>query len=125
MQLLDRRGCLARGALRRVGFGSSAPTPGGLARRFPMPVQDDVAAARDAVRALERAVAAVAGHYPQSVDARRLQSDVARVAEDLHLLAGQPPTPPPPTRLEVIDDRVYPQDFWVDADDESMGGGHA
>ena len=44
---------------------------------------------REAVRALERAVAGVAAHYPHSVDARRLQSDVARVAEDLHLLVGQ------------------------------------
>ncbi len=90
-----------------------------------MAVQDDVTAAREAVRALERAVAAVAGHYPQSVDARRLQSDVARVAEDLHLLVGQPPAHQPPPQLEVIDDRAYPQDFWVDADDEGMGGGRA
>ena len=88
-----------------------------------MGVQDDVTAAREAVRALERAVAAVAGHYPQSVDARRLQSDVARVAEDLHLLAGQTPSTPPPKRLEVIDDTAYPQDFWMDAEDEGLGGG--
>jgi len=88
-----------------------------------MGVQDDVAAAREAVRALERAVAAVTGHYPASVDARRLQSDVARVAEDLHLLAGQQPAVQTPPRLEVIDDSVYPQDFWVDAEDEGLGGG--
>jgi hypothetical protein len=88
-----------------------------------MAVQDDVTAAREAVRALERAAAAVAGHYPNSVDARRLQSDVARVAEDLHLLVGQEP-PERPRELEVIDDRVYPQDFWMDADDEGLGGGH-
>lgn len=89
-----------------------------------MAVQDDVARAREAVRALERAVAAVAGHYPQSVDARRLQSDVARVAEDLHLLVGREPVHEAPSRLESIDDRVYPQEFWVDADDEGLGGGH-
>ncbi|MGB8649382.1 MAG: hypothetical protein WCD35_01840 [Mycobacteriales bacterium] len=87
-----------------------------------MALQDDVTAARDAVRALERASAAVASHYGGSVDARRLQSDVARVAEDLHLLCGAEP-PPPPT-LEVIDDTVYPQDFWMDAEDEGLGGGH-
>jgi hypothetical protein len=87
-------------------------------------LQDDVARAREAVRALERAVAAVAGYYPQGVDARRLQSDVARVAEDLHLLVGQdPPAAPAPVRLEVIDDSVYPQDFWMDAEDEGLGGG--
>lgn len=89
-----------------------------------MAVQDDVAAAREAVRALERAVATVAGYYPNHVDARRLQSDVARVAEDLHLLVGQEPVHTAPSRLETIDDRVYPQDFWVDADDEGLGGGH-
>jgi hypothetical protein len=89
-----------------------------------MTVQDDVATAREAVRALERAVATVAGYYPDSVDARRLQSDVARVAEDLHLLVGQEPRTAPPRPLEVIDDRVYPQDFWMDADDEGLGGGH-
>lgn len=89
-----------------------------------MGVQDDVATAREAVRALERAAATVAGHYPDSVDARRLQSDVARVAEDLHLLVGREPAGTPPRELEVIDDRVYPQDFWMDADDEGLGGGH-
>lgn len=89
-----------------------------------MTVKEDVAAAREAVRTLERAVAAVAGHYPSSVDARRLQSDVARVAEDLHLLAGQEPAAVPQPRLEVIDDSVYPQDFWMDAEDEGLGGGH-
>lgn len=89
-----------------------------------MAVQDDVAAAREAVRSLERAAAAVAGHFPGSVDARRLQSDVARVAEDLHLLVGHEPVATTPQPLEVIDDRVYPQDFWMDADDEGLGGGH-
>ncbi len=89
-----------------------------------MTVQEDVAAAREAVRALERAIATVSGHYPGSVDARRLQSDVARVAEDLHLLVGQDAAPVPPPRLEEIDDTVYPQDFWMDAEDEGLGGGH-
>ena len=89
-----------------------------------MAVHDDVATAREAVRALERAVATVAGYYPGSVDARRLQSDVARVAEDLHLLVGQEPAQQLPPTLEVIDDTVYPQDFWMDAEDEGLGGGH-
>jgi len=89
-----------------------------------MAVQDDVMSAREAVRALERAVATVASYYPNNVDARRLQSDVARVAEDLHLLVGQePPASVPPRSLEIIDDRVYPQDFWMDAEDEGLGGG--
>ena len=41
-----------------------------------MSVQEDVATAREAVRALERAVQAVAHHYGDSVDARRLQLEV-------------------------------------------------
>lgn len=86
-----------------------------------MAVQDDVTALRDAVHALERASAAVAGHHRDSVDARRLQSDVARVAEDVHLLCGQEATAP--RELEVIDDTIYPQEFWVDAQDEGLGGG--
>jgi hypothetical protein len=89
-----------------------------------MAVQDDVTTARDAVRALERAAAALTAHYRDNVDARRLQSDISRVAEDLTLLAGQEPAPGPEPQLQVIDDSAYPQDFWMDAEDEGLGGGH-
>jgi hypothetical protein len=93
---------------------------------MPMTVHDDATAAREAVSALERAVQALAGHYGDGVDARRLKSDVERVAQDLELLCGQdsPPVPPvAPPPMTIIDDRVYSQDFWMDAEDEGLGGG--
>lgn len=87
-----------------------------------MAVQDDVTTARDALRSLERAVSAVTGHYGDVVDVRRLRQDVDRVAQDLDLLCGHP-VQPVATRMEIIDDKPYPQDFWMDAEDEGLGGG--
>ncbi|MFN2540296.1 MAG: hypothetical protein ABR549_19375, partial [Mycobacteriales bacterium] len=84
---------------------------------------DDIAAARNALRALERAVAAVAGHYADSVDAKRLRMDVERVSQSLDLLCGRENVPPAAMRLQVIEDTAYPQDFWMDAEDEGLGGG--
>ena len=89
-----------------------------------MSVQEDVAVAREAVRALERAVQAVARHYGDSVDVRRLQQDAGRLSEDLRLLCGAeaPPTPLAPVRpLEIIEDRDYDRSFWMDAEDEGLG----
>jgi hypothetical protein len=85
--------------------------------------QDDVTAAREGVRALERAVATLSGHYGDSVDVRRLKVDVERLRQDLDLLCGQEHTPSPAPRLQVIDDTAYSQDFWMDAEDEGLGGG--
>lgn len=89
-----------------------------------MSVQEDVAAARDAVRALERAVQAVTRHYGDSVDVRRLRTDAERLADDLDLLCGKAAAaaPPAPVRpLEVIEDRDYDHSFWMDAEDEGLG----
>jgi hypothetical protein len=86
-----------------------------------MAVQDDVAAAREAIRALKRATVALVGHHGDTVDTRRLVVGVDRVAEDLDLLVGKAPVTPP--KLQVIDDTAYPQDFWMDAEDEGLGGG--
>ena len=88
-----------------------------------MAVQDDATSARDAVHVLRRAADALGNHYGDTVDARRLKVDVERVAEDLELLCGGVPAPVTPPRLQVIDDAVYPQDFWMDAEDEGLGGG--
>jgi len=89
--------------------------------------QDDVSAARNALVALERAVAALVGHYAEnggdSVDAKRLRLGVERVAQDLDLLVGPVNVPSPAPRLQVIEDTAYPQDFWMDAEDEGLGGG--
>lgn len=88
-----------------------------------MSVQDDVAVARDAVRAVERAVQALARHYGDSVDARRLRQDADRLSEDLELLCGaQAQQQPAPVRpLEIIEDRDYDHSFWMDAEDEGLG----
>ncbi|GAC1445291.1 MAG: hypothetical protein NVSMB55_25580 [Mycobacteriales bacterium] len=85
-----------------------------------MSLQEDVAAARRAVLALEEATTAVRRHYDDTVDVRRLAADVARLSADLDLLCGAAPTSPPPA-LEVIDDEQYSHDFWMDAEDEGLG----
>jgi hypothetical protein len=83
-------------------------------------LQEDVAAARRAVLALEEATAAVSRHYDDTVDVRRLKADVGRLSNDLDLLCGAPPsarTEP----LEIIPDTEYSHDFWMDAEDEGLG----
>ncbi len=85
-----------------------------------MSVQDDVAAARRAVVALEEATASVARHYPDTVDVRRLKADVDRLPGDLDLLCGAVAEAPPPV-LVTIDDTAYAHDFWMDAEDEGLG----
>jgi len=58
-----------------------------------MSLEQDVATARGAVDALERACAMVTGHFRDTVDARRLRVDIARLREDLTLLCGVAPRP--------------------------------
>jgi hypothetical protein len=53
-----------------------------------MSLEQDVAAARRAVDALEAACAPLTRHFGDTVDARRLTVDVARVRDDLSLLCG-------------------------------------
>lgn len=89
-----------------------------------MSEQEDVAVAREAVKAVERAVQAVSRHHGDTVDVRRLQQDAGRLAEDLDLLCGAeaPPAPLAPVRpLMVIEDRDYDRSFWMDAEDEGLG----
>jgi hypothetical protein len=87
-----------------------------------MAVQDDAAAARSALRALELTVATLTRHFGEAVDARRLRADVERIALDLDLLTGPGTSGATPPRLQVIEDTAYPQDFWMDAEDEGLGG---
>jgi hypothetical protein len=58
-----------------------------------MSVEQDVTAARGAIDALEQACSSLARHFPDTVDARRLRVDIARLREDLLLLCGTPPRP--------------------------------
>jgi hypothetical protein len=52
-----------------------------------MSVEQDVARAREAVDHLEEACGLVVRHHGESLDARRLRVDLARVRDDLDLLA--------------------------------------
>ena len=83
-------------------------------------LQEDVAAARRAVVALEEATAALSRHYNDTVDVRRLKADVARLSGDLDLLCGAPPSTLSEP-LEIIPDTEYSHDFWMDAEDEGLG----
>jgi len=89
-----------------------------------MAVQVDTQAARRELAALERTVAALARHYGDTVDVRRLRADVDRVAEDVDLLCGThiPSATDPAAERQVIDDSTYAHDFWMDAADEGLGG---
>ena len=89
-----------------------------------MPVKDDAAAARRAVQALRQAVDTLSRHYSDTVDVRRIRADVARLDEDLDLLCGSAvprESASRPVVLEVIPDKEYDHDFWMDAEDEGLG----
>jgi hypothetical protein len=94
-------------------------------------VDDDVVAARRAVGTLEAVCQSLLRHYGDTVDGRRLQADVGRLAVDLDLLCGAAPAPraqapvAPPSPREVIPDTSYTHDFWMDAEDEGLGQGRS
>ncbi|MDP9433949.1 MAG: hypothetical protein M3P93_01600 [Actinomycetota bacterium] len=92
-----------------------------------MALQQDVAAARQAVKNLESACAAIYAHFGSGIDVRRLRADVRRLNEDLDLLCGAQRVDPEPVQRQVIEDRDYAADFWRDAEDEGLGatGRHA
>lgn len=52
-----------------------------------MSVEQDVARARETVDRLDQACGLVLRHFGESVDARRLRVDLARVRDDLDLLS--------------------------------------
>jgi hypothetical protein len=89
-----------------------------------MSKQEDVGLAREAARSMQRAAQAVARHYGDTVDVRRLQQDVGRLSEDLDLLCGAEAAAEqaaPVRPLEIIEDRDYEHSFWMDAEDEGLG----
>jgi hypothetical protein len=92
-----------------------------------MSLEQDVATARAAIDALEHACAMVTGHFRDTVDARRLRVDIARLREDLTLLVGVPPRPvhdPHRARFDALHaDGAYDdgQDFAADMAVHSPG----
>jgi hypothetical protein len=77
-----------------------------------MSLEQDVATAREALDAFERACAPVTKHFGDTVDARRLRGDIIRVRDDLTLLCGARP-------------RAAYEPFagvYGDGDDEGLGG---
>jgi hypothetical protein len=75
-----------------------------------MSLEQDVAAARRAVDGVEAACAALTRHFGDTVDARRLRIDVARLRDDLALLCGAARTAPdvPGSSAVVWDDGYDP-----------------
>jgi hypothetical protein len=77
-----------------------------------MSLEQDVAAARRAIDALEQACGPVTGHFGDTVDSRRLRIDVARLRDDLNLLCGAPARQVHDTFAAV----------YGDGDDEGISG---
>ncbi len=81
-----------------------------------MSLEQDVAAARRAVDALERACGPLTRHFGDTVDARRLAVDVARVRDDLGLLCGSA------RRVDVLGRGPAPSVAWDDGHDGDLTG---
>jgi hypothetical protein len=77
-----------------------------------MSLDQDVAAARQAVDGLEQACLTVTKHFGDTVDARRLRLDVARLRDDLDLLCG--------ARTRTAHEPFAA--FYGDGDDDGIGG---
>ena len=85
-----------------------------------MSLEQDVAAARQAVDALEQACTPLTRHFGDTVDARRLRIDLARVRDDLSLLCGSA------RHRDVYAGSAYAGDaysaVWDDGYDEGIAG---
>ncbi len=77
-----------------------------------MSLEQDVAAARGAVDALEQACGPLSRHFGDTVDARRLRADVARLRDDIDLLCG--------ARARAMHEPFAT--VYGDGDDEGIGG---
>lgn len=94
-----------------------------------MTAQSDLDGVRHAVHDLRHAVRTLRASWGDTLGMRRLESDVERLAADLDELGpparglAAPRTETEP--LEVIPDKDYGREFWLDAEDEGLGGlGH-
>jgi hypothetical protein len=84
-------------------------------------VQDDLAAAQQALAELERVTTALRARIGEGLDVHRLAEDVARVGADLQLVrsalaaGGQSHSPSPAAATDPSGE--YDPAFWADADD--------
>ena len=87
-----------------------------------MTADTDIARARTLVSDLRGVLVRLHATFGASVDVRRLEDDVARLAADLDLLAATVPgSGPPPDEIVYISDEEYSPGFWADSDDEGLG----
>lgn len=85
--------------------------------------QDSRAEVEAAIARLDRAVAVLRDEFGNTLGARRLASDVRRIADDLEEL-GEPAPGHHAARqaeLEEISDVPYDPSMWADAEDEGFG----
>jgi hypothetical protein len=84
---------------------------------------DAVSAVREALRALEGAVARVQNEFGDTLGVRRLSTDVLRFKADLDELGEPKPghhPGPNPDEMMVIDDNPYDESMWSDSDSEAQ-----
>lgn len=93
-----------------------------------MSVPRELTYAQHAAADLERAVALLAERYGETLELRRLRSDVRRLREDLADLGERPAPAPrqpiPPAEREVVPDAEYTPLMWAGAEDEGLGSPH-
>lgn len=88
-----------------------------------MTADRDIARARTLVGDLRGVLVPLRATFGASVDVRRFEDDVTRLAADLDLLAATVPGAAPPSEAEIvyISDEEYSPGFWADSDDEGLG----
>ncbi len=79
-----------------------------------MSLEQDVAAARRAVDALEAACSPLTRHFRDTADARRLRIDIARLRDDLALLCGASRSTPVAPGSSAVS--------WDDGHDDEVAG---
>jgi hypothetical protein len=87
-------------------------------------IQTDMATAGRALDDLARIARTLPQHFGATLDVRRVVDDVHRLRTSLSLLseAVVPQRTTSTPQLEVIPDHEYDPSFWIDADQEGVGG---
>lgn len=90
-----------------------------------MSVESELAAIRQCIAQLDRAVSSLRAQCGTTLGLRRLALDVRRLEEDLvevgPLAASAPPVVAPPSGPQPVEEHVYESD-GADFEDEGLGG---